>query len=143
MKKILSIFSILTLCYSLSFAAEPLNYDPQKLNSEFEQLNKIEQYVQNNEGTTLESLKNNPLLENVKIADNASSSIVSGELPGGIPAFWWGCVLSWVGLILVYVITDKDNAQTKKALLGCLVSGGLYILWWVFVVAIGGRNFWF
>lgn len=143
MKKILSIFSILTLCYSLSFAAEPLNYDPQKINSEFEQLNKIEQYVQNHEGTTLESLKNNPLLENVKIADNASSSLVSDELPGGIPAFWWGCVLSWVGLILVYVITDKDNAQTKKALLGCLVSGGLYILWWVFVVAIGGRNFWF
>ncbi len=143
MKKILSIFSILTLCYSLSFAAEPLNYEPQKINSEFEQLNKIEQYVQNNEGTTLESLKNNPLLENIKIADNASNSIVSGELPGGIPAFWWGCVLSWVGLILVYVITDKDNAQTKKALLGCLVSGGLYILWWVFVVAIGGRSFWF
>jgi hypothetical protein len=143
MKKILSIFSILALCYSLSFAAEPLNYEPQKINSEFEQLNKIEQYVQNHEGTTLESLKNNPLLENVKIADNTSSSIVSGELPGGIPAFWWGCVLSWVGLILVYVITDKDNAQTKKALLGCLVSGGLYILWWVFVVAIGGRNFWF
>lgn len=143
MKKILSIFSILTLCYSLSFAAEPLNYEPQKINSEFEQLNKIEQYVQNNEGTTLESLKNNPLLENIKITDNASSSIVSGELPGGIPAFWWGCVLSWVGLILVYVITDKDKAQTKKALMGCLVSGGIYILWWVFVVAIGGRNYMF
>lgn len=143
MKKILSIFSILTLCYSLSFAAEPLNYEPQKINSEFEQLNKIEQYVQNNEGTTLESLKNNPLLENIKITDNASSSIVSGDLPGGIPAFWWGCVLSWVGLILVYVITDKDKAQTKKALMGCLVSGGIYILWWVFVVAIGGRNYWY
>ena len=143
MKKILSLFSVLALSISLSFAAEPLNYEAQKINSEFEQLNKIEQYVQNNEGTTLESLKNNPLLENIKIKDNASSSIVADELPGGIPAFWWGCVLSWVGLILVYVITDKDNAQTKKALLGCLVSGGIYILWWVFVVAIGGRNFWF
>lgn len=143
MKKILSITSVLTLCVSLSFASEPLNYEPQKINTEFEQLNKIEQYVQMNEGTTLESLKNNALLENIKITDNASSSIVSGDLPAGIPAFWWGCVLSWVGLILVYVITDKDNAQTKKALLGCLVNGGIFILWWVFVVAIGGRSYWF
>lgn len=143
MKKILSLFSILALSFSMAVAAEPINYDAQNIESEFDKLNKIENFVQNNEGTTLENLKlqNSELLANINIEADSASVVASSDLPAGIPAFWWGCVLTILGVVLVYVLTDKDNAQTKKALLGCLVSGGIYIIWWIVVAAIGSRGF--
>jgi cytochrome c biogenesis protein CcdA len=143
MKKILSLFSILALSFSMAVAAEPINYDAQNIESEFDKLNKIENFVQNNEGTTLENLKlqNSELLANINIEADTASVVASSDLPAGIPAFWWGCVLTILGVVLVYVLTDKDNAQTKKALLGCLVSGGIYIIWWIVVAAIGSRGF--
>ena len=111
----------------------------------FEQLNKIEKFVQNNEGTTLDNLKsqNSELLSNINLEADTASVVAASDLPAGIPAFWWGCVLTILGVVLVYVLTDKDNAQTKKALLGCLVSGGLYIIWWIVLAAAGSSGFWF
>lgn len=143
MKKILSLFSILALSFSMAVAAEPINYDAQNIESEFDKLNKIENFVQNNEGTTLENLKlqNSELLANINIEADTASVVASSDLPAGIPAFWWGCVLTILGVVLVYVLTDKDNAQTKKALLGCLVSGGIYIIWWILVASIGTGRF--
>lgn len=138
MKRILSLFSILALSFTVATAAEPINLDAKNIDAEFEQLNKIEKFVQNNEGTTLDNLKsqNSELLTDIKIEADTASVVASSELPAGIPAFWWGCVLSWVGLILVYVLTDKDSAQTKKALLGCLVGAGVWVIYYVLVVAI-------
>ncbi len=143
MKKILSLFSILALSFSMAVAAEPINYDAQNIESEFDKLNKIENFVQNNEGTTLENLKsqNSELLANINIEADTASVVASSDLPAGIPAFWWGCVLTILGVVLVYVLTDKDSAQTKKALLGCLVSGGIYIIWWIVVASIGTGRF--
>ena len=146
MKKILSLISVLALTFTFAFAEEPMKYDAQNINSEFEQLNKIEQYVQNHEGTTLENLKtqNADVLGNIDLVSDAAASVAASDLPAGIPAFWWGCVLTILGVVLVYVLTDKDNAQTKKALMGCLVTGGVYLLYVIFWVVVGGRSgYWF
>lgn len=145
MKKILSLLSILALSFTVATAAEPINFDAQNIDAEFEQLNKIEKFVQNNEGTTLDNLKsqNSELLSNINLEADTASVVAASDLPAGIPAFWWGCVLTILGVVLVYVLTDKDNAQTKKALLGCLVSGGLYIIWWIVLAAAGSSGFWF
>jgi hypothetical protein len=48
--------------------------------------------------------------------------------------------LTVLGVILVYVLTDQDKEQTKKALLGCLVTAGVYVVFWVVALATGG--FW-
>ncbi|MCP9757664.1 hypothetical protein EGI26_21075 [Lacihabitans sp. CCS-44] len=143
MKKILSLITILALSFTVATAAEPINFDAKNIDSEFEQLNKIEKFVQSNEGTTLDNLKhqNSELLANINIEADTASVVASSDLPAGIPAFWWGCVLTILGVVLVYVLTDKDNAQTKKALLGCLVSGGIYIIWWIVVASIGTGRF--
>lgn len=139
MKRILSLFSILALSFTVATAAEPINLDAKNIDAEFEQLNKIEKFVQNNEGTTLDNLKsqNSELLNDIKIEADTASVVASSDLPGGIPAFWWGCILTLLGVILVYVLTDKDNAQTKKALMGCIVTAGVYALYWIFWIAIG------
>jgi hypothetical protein len=138
MKKILSLLSILALTFTVVTAAEPINFDAKNIDSEFEQLNKVEKFVQNNEGTTLDNLKsqNSELLTDINLEADTASAVAASDLPAGIPAFWWGCVLSWVGLILVYVLTDKDSAQTKKALMGCLVGAGVWVIYYVLVVSL-------
>lgn len=151
MKKILSLIALFGLGITVSYAEgtkESFNYDEQQINADFKQLNKIEKYVQNNEGTTLESLQaqNSELVAGFNISADASASLAVDELPLGIPAFWWGCVLTVLGIILVYILTDKDKDQTKKALFGCLVTAGAYILFYVVLYGVvfgSGARWWF
>jgi cytochrome c biogenesis protein CcdA len=137
MKKIFSLISALFLFVGISFANSPFDVDQKQIDKEFKSLNKIESFVNQNQGTTLEDLKsqNSELIADVNLAQSSSVSALSGgDLPGNIPAFWWGCVLTLLGVILVYVLTDKDNAQTKKAFLGCIVTVAGYFLYY-FVIA--------
>jgi hypothetical protein len=101
------------------------------INAEFEKLNKLEQYVAAHEGTTLEDVKDSELTKDLNLDTNVANTVAAGDLPANIPAFWWGCVLSWVGVLIVYLVTDKDKDQTKKALMGCLIGAGIYIIFWV------------
>lgn len=130
------------------FAAKAENaslfqYDRNAVNNEMTQLNKVESYVNAHEGVTLNQLKseNNSIVQDVNLNSNAGfASTASG--PAGIPSFVWGFCLSWVGILIVYLVV-QDSEETKKALYGCLVSAAIYILWWVFVVLIGGGSFLF
>lgn len=59
------------------------------------------------------------------IFDKASDS------PLGIPGFWWGFCLGWVGLLIVYLSMDEGmdrKAQIKNALIGCLIGTGLWLI---------------
>jgi hypothetical protein len=122
---------------------EALKYDEKTINAEFEKLNKLEQYVNTNEGTTLADVQETELAKDLKLDTNVTSTVAAGDLPLNIPAFWWGCVLGLVGVLVVYIVTDQDKDQTKKALYGCLVWVGIWLLWWIFVVLIGGGSFFF
>ncbi len=73
----------------------------QNINAEFEKLNKLEQYVSTHEGTTLEDVKDTELTKDLNLDTNVTNTVAAGELPLNIPAFWWGCVLSWVGVWVV------------------------------------------
>ncbi|GAB3521075.1 hypothetical protein [Emticicia fontis] len=122
---------------------EALKYDEKTINAEFEKLNKLEAYVNTNEGTTLADVQETELAKDLKLDTNVTSTVARGDLPLNIPAFWWGCVLGLVGVLVVYIVTDQDKDQTKKALYGCLVWVGVWLLWWIFVVLIGGGRFFF
>jgi len=118
MKKIVSLLSVLSLTLLFAFANDPqdaFSYDESQIDAEFDQLNKIEQYVEDNY-VTLEELqsKNGNLVAGIALNTDAAASLTSADLPAGIPAFWWGCVLAVLGVILVYVLTDQDKEQTKK-----------------------------
>lgn len=106
----------------------------QAVNAEFEKLNKLEQFVTSHEGTTLEDVKDTELTKDLNLDTNITNTVASGDLPANIPAFWWGCVLSWVGVLIVYLVTDKDKDQTKKALLGCLVNAAIWIVYYFVVL---------
>ena len=136
MKKIYSFFLAMFLFVGFSYANEPeqlFTMEDENLSQEFDQLNKIEAYVNANEGVTLEKLQeeNSGLLDGISLNADASAGLAMDDLPGNIPAFWWGCVLSWIGLLLVYILSDQDKEHTKKALMGCLVGAGAWILFYV------------
>lgn len=42
--------------------------------------------------------------------------------PLGVPSFLWGCAFGVVGIIVVYIFTDENEAELKKALNGCIVG---------------------
>ena len=104
--------------------------DESVLSIKMYELNRLDNYIAQNEGVTFDDLK---LLDSALIQNVSNSSAPLGltnesEDPLGIPAFLWGCFLGWVGILLVYMITDNDKAQVKKALTGCLVAGGVYVV---------------
>lgn len=114
--------------------SQVMTFNEQAVNAEFEKLNKLEEFVAANEGVTIEDVQNTELTQDLKLDTNVTNAVAAGELPLGIPAFWWGCVLGLLGVLAVYLITDKDKEQTKKALYGCLAWT---VLWVVYVVAVG------
>ena len=149
MKKTLLLFLCFLMAVSASFAtgADALEFNEQEINAEFQQLNQLENFVLSNEGITLDEVASSQssLTEGLNLEPNSIATIMAkGELPGNIPPFWWGFCLGWVGLLLVYILTDNDKDQVKKAFTGCLVSAAIgvvvYVLLWV--VVLGNVAFW-
>lgn len=114
--------------------SQAMTFNEQAVNAEFEKLNKLEEFIAANEGVTIEDVKNTEFTQDLNLDTNVTNAVAAGELPLNIPAFWWGCVLGLLGVLAVYLITDKDKEQTKKALYGCLAWT---VLWVVYVVAVG------
>jgi len=66
-------------------------------------------------------LKNYLASDGINIMDKGPDSLL------GIPPFWWGFLLSWVGILLVYFLTEQNKEYTKEALIGCVVGSLVYV----------------
>lgn len=142
---LLSLFAIAG--YAGSDRAELFAVDHQAVNAQMTELNRVENYVNEHPGTTLDALQqqNSSLLNNINL-NSSTAFISSGDGPAGIPSFLWGCILGWIGILIVYLITE-DSEETKKALYGCIAQALtgclLYVLFWVlFWGAAWGGSFW-
>jgi hypothetical protein len=146
MKKVL-FSALLAFAFTLGFAgnAELFSVNEQELNTEFAQLNELEAFVEANEGITASEINaENPLLANLETSGDVLGALASfgGEPPLGIPSFLWGFCFNVAGVALVYFVAD-DRDETKKALIGCAVSAGLYLVWWIVWVLLIGNSFLF
>ncbi len=95
--------------------------DEEALELAMHELNEIEDYLNVHEDFTYTDLEinANDLALNLSAVPAPSGSIYG---PLGIPSFVWGFVLSVVGIVIVYVMTDGDKQETKKSLYGCVTS---------------------
>lgn len=120
------------------------SYDRAAVNAQMSDLNKVESYVTTHEGVTLDQLKsqNSDVVANINFNTSSASFSNLAEGPLGIPSFIWGCVLSWVGILIVYLVT-QDSEETKKALYGCLVWVGIWLIWILIWVVLVGNSFLF
>jgi len=131
MKKNLS-----TICVLLVLGIGPLaagqgdlfHYDAAAIESQMVQLNELEGYLIDHPGTTLDQLtsEGHPLASLVSESNDISGLSIINEKTLGIPGFVWGCCLSWVGILVVYLV-GKDPAQTRQAFWGCVVGSVLGI----------------
>jgi len=144
MKKILLIaaMAIFMSCQGLwANQADDFKYNKQKVQDEFSDLNLLEQTVIDNSFITLSEMKSKNMLTSEFSNLNLTSMMMEPAL--GIPGFWWGCVLGPVGILVVYAVTDNDKDEVKKALYGCLVSTGIWVVFEIIWIAALGNNFGF
>jgi len=132
MKKILLtlISGMFITTLALAGNADVFSYDADQLNQEMAQLQSLEDFVAVNPGVTLSTLEaeNNALVSDMNLTSGnfAGGFDVTGPVLG-ISSFLWGCVLSWVGVLIVYLVAD-DSAETKKAFIGCIVGTLVYVV---------------
>jgi hypothetical protein len=126
MKKL---FLIITLCtLSIGSFAHDFSVSEKR---DFEKLSVLENEFSNGNMNTQQVL-NQAANQGINLEqENATVSINrgSGEMPL-VSGFWWGCCLGVVGLLVVYLVTDHDKDQVRKALIGCVIS--------TLIVGIGG-----
>jgi len=107
-----------------------LMLDEAALNEAMAELNELDQFLSENESVTFADLEasGSDLILNV---DNSTSPLgmdQENEPPLGIPSFLWGCILGILGILLVYILTDGDKSETRKALWGMLIWVGVVII---------------
>ena len=101
------------------------SYDEAEMNEVLSELNQLDAYLEMNTDQTYASLaeSGNPLIANIEsTASPMGMAGQEGEPPLGIPSFLWGCVFGVIGLLIVFVATDNDNDEARKAMWGCVVS---------------------
>jgi hypothetical protein len=107
-----------------TFDAEVEVYDA------FAEIESLVSFLNSNDEATYTELKaeNSSLIENVSASAAIALNANEQDGPPALSAFWWGCLLSWVGVIVVYVTTDSNKEYTKGAWTGCLVNAGCNVL---------------
>lgn len=115
----------------VSFDESVFLLDEKLLFAEFTELTDLDIYVEANKGVTFSDLENEG---NLLIANMHNSAFPmgmaesEGEPPLGIPSFLWGCVFGVLGILIVYIVTENDKEEAKKAMWGCAVAGASYIV---------------
>jgi hypothetical protein len=132
MKKLFTLFLISFLSLPLYAAHEHFQLEPEAVQG-FESLEALEKLVKDNGSVSYTEIKQLHPEALVGISDHILLDNAVQESPLGIPSFLWGCVLGWVGILLVYLISE-DRDETKKALYGCITTGVVVIAFYVVYV---------
>lgn len=107
--------------------------DEEALGLAMVELNELDEFLDVNSGVTFTDLET-AQSELITGFENSSAPLgmdQEGEPPLGIPSFLWGCILGVVGILLVYILTDGDKDETRKALFGMLVWVGVVVVFYV------------
>jgi hypothetical protein len=146
MKKLLFLAGMLILVgTTMSYAgnADKFSYDAVTIENQMAQMNQLEGYLNENPGTTLSDMvtTGNNLADLVSGPNSIAGFNGINEKVLGIPGFLWGCVLSWVGILIVYLV-GQDPHETKQAIIGCVVGAVAYAAFYVvyYILILGYYN---
>jgi len=131
MKKGLTTLLFIFCMMSISFAgsSDLFQINDDKISDELSSLTLVEEYVNANQGVTYTDLKNSGNILSKILSPELSTPSGIGyafESPLGIPSFIWGFCLGIPGIVIVYLVSDEDKDETKKALFGCLAGSLAY-----------------
>lgn len=147
MKKLLILATLLMAIgvgSSMAGQADLFSYDAVTIENQMVQLDQLEGYVLENPGITLGQMasEGNALASMVSDPNGISGLNLINEKVFGIPSFLWGCVFSWVGVLVVYLV-GQDKAETKSAIIGCVVGAVAYSAFYaIYYFALGNAYWW-
>jgi hypothetical protein len=129
--------------YAMSFigsdfsneAMEVVSFDESEIYNAFNEISELSEVLLTSD-VSAEEIADNSILSNVSMnATLPLSADDDGSIgpPLGIPSFLWGCLLSWVGILLVYLLTEENRDETKKAVWGCVAGSAAYVLFYVII----------
>jgi len=138
MKKLLvSVFLVLSASFTiLANDADLFKLDYKAVQTEFSELNQLASMVTANADLTYSSLQltNSNLVTSLRLVPESVLPDGTNNPVLGIPSFLWGCAFGVVGMAVVYIVSNQDMVETKKALWGCItwtaVVVVLDIVWW-------------
>jgi len=116
--------------------AELFNYDRGSIDLIMTNLTVADNYLNENPDLSMSELLNLGKIAVNGVNYSMGFLGINAEPPLGIPSFIWGCAFGWVGLLVVYLATDKDKEQTHKALIGCAIGTGIEVVVYVIWVAV-------
>lgn len=119
-----------------------VDFDETEITDSFEEIDDLVSYIAENETATYSDIEqtNSSLLENVSASSAVALSAQEDSSPLVIGAFFYGCLFSVVGIILVAIVTNNDSDQIKKAEIGCIVSTiGFSILYVLSALALSAQ----
>ena len=110
-----------------------LTLDESALNEAMQELNVLDEFLNENAGVTYTDLESaeSELIIGVENSTAPLGMDSESEPPLGIPSYLWGCILGVIGILLVYILTDGDKDETRKALWGMLVWIGVWVIRYV------------
>ncbi|MBK8502177.1 MAG: hypothetical protein IPL46_08200 [Saprospiraceae bacterium] len=113
-----------------------LKMDKSLIKEEFSSLDALEDRIKSENMTYVDLDAETVRGLSLKADVSGSLLAIAGadDLPLGIPGFWWGFCLSWVGILLVYLLMEESadrKEQVKKAVIGALVGIGVWIVFWI------------
>lgn len=134
----LVIFSAQSMAFTIGSAgvlesdvAAVAEYDESEIYGAFTEVNDLVSFLEENEGVTYNELEsvNSGLISNV----SSSAALMHHDdddyrTPPIFSAFIWGCLLNWVGMVIVGLTTGFDGRQITKSAWGCLINS---LLWGV------------
>ncbi len=110
-------------------SASLFDYDATRVEKVLVSVNVLDDYVSRKKISVNDLHSDNPLLKNFSFP----SAFPSSKHPFlGIPSFCWGLFLGWVGILIVYLVSE-DKDETRKALYGCIVGSVLGIACFIFL----------
>ena len=134
MKKLLVPVLLVFFASFSTFAndADLFKFDYNAIQAEFSELNQLADLVTSNSDLTYSTLKltDENLVTSLRLVAEGALHLQSNQVLG-IPSFLWGCVAGVPGLVVVYIFTDQDKVETKKALWGCVTATGVYVVAYV------------
>lgn len=138
MKKLfVSVFLVLFAGFTI-FAndADLFKLDYNAVQSEFTELNQLATMVTSNTDLTYSSLlvTNGNLVTSLRLVPESLLPDGTKNPVLGIPSFLWGCAFNVAGMVVVYLVSQENMDETKKALWGCITSTVVWVVvdlvWW-------------
>jgi len=134
MKRMIVLFALSFFIVQVAYSGsrDLFSIDEAHIQAEMAGLTELESYLSDNQYTMAEMLDQGHFMLSGLNSSSAGMHTMLGfyEPPLGFPSFLWGLCLGIPGVLVVHFVAE-DRAETRKAIMGCLISSIAYTVFYI------------